>query len=109
MINLLVSFLITITLHEFSHYILAKRFKRNPSLKFEKLILPYIECDNSNKYIENCIINIAPISIHIILFLISKNFLRLFNLFFILIFPISSDGFSFWSNLIKHISNKKHK
>lgn len=109
LINLLLSFLITITLHEFSHYILAKIFNRNPSLRFEKIIFPYIECNNSNKYFENCIINIAPVLTHLILFFISKDFLRLFNLCFILVFPISSDGFLFYINLIKYISNKKHK
>lgn len=107
MVNLIVDFFITITLHEFIHYLFAKKFKRNPELKFENFICPYIEYDNSYKYIENCIISMSPLVIHIVLFFLGKEFLKVINLgFLFMILPITSDGFTFWRNLIKYISNR---
>lgn len=105
MLNLLISFLITLTLHEYLHYLFAKKFNRKPVLKFDKLVFPCIEYNNSNKYLENCIISMSPLVLHLILALVSVGFLRLINLcFLIMILPITSDGMIFWINMIKYIS-----
>lgn len=104
MLNLIVSFSITLALHEYAHYLVAKIYKRNPELRFEKLVCPYIKYDNSCKYIENCIISMAPLVVHIILFCIGNDFFKIINMALLcMVLPITSDGFTFWSNLVKYM------
>lgn len=107
MINILIDFLLTLALHEYIHYFFAKKFKRNPELKFEKIMCPCIEYDKSSNNVENCLISMSPLGVHILLILIGNDFLQIINIgFLFMIIPISSDGYIFWSSLIKYITNK---
>ncbi len=108
MISLIINFLVVISIHELTHYYFAKRFKRKPQIKLKFFIFPYTEYDYSNKYMENCIISISPILVHIILILMGNSILRLVNfIFIIMVLPITSDGLIFWSNLIKYLKKRR--
>lgn len=108
MINLIINFIVVISIHELTHYYFAKIFKRKPQIKLKFFIFPYTEYEYSNKYLENCIISISPVLIHTIFILFGNSTLRLINLIFMLIIlPVTSDGLIFWSNFIKYLKKRR--
>ncbi len=105
----LIDFYITLTLHESVHFIFALFFARTPQLKFFLFFFPYIEYRENNAYLQNCIISFAPILIHLILSISSRASLSFINRIFMLSFlPVTSDGQSFWQNLLKYFNEKRN-
>lgn len=109
-IKIIISYIISLTIHKLIHYIFAKIFNRNPKLKFI-LIFPYIEYLNKNtkkSILQNSIISISPLIFHVIVVIFDRGILKYINtIFLLMILPITSDGKLFWKNILIYFSLKK--
>ena len=108
MISCILAIIISISIHELIHYIVANKFKRNPSLRFSLYTMPYILYDDSEHDFQNCIISISPIVFHILALLYFSEAFKFINFFFcFMILPISDDGLVFWESVCKIIKKAK--